>query len=454
MYKTKEPRFRRATKYRPREQIGWRYKFWVYNPERQRNEPVPVDQLPERGLAFKTDEEAQAYCDLKSAEEDAIKVRIQKRVDWMSKFQDHDKLLADFVVKHKKSAPGSWDTDESWLRRYVFHFFLGIKQCPNVNNWSLYYDEFKTWLETTKPLKHRKDRLAYNSMNKAIKALNSFLEFNAKGSGASKPPVCPVFPAEMCNTKTADDIFEQDEVPLVQSALREICPISADLFVLNARSGLRISELFGISFPTLRKGNLIGRHLEKIHDKLKMYGLESYYGYVCLESQVVLDSIRAKYPFTDANGKTWEVGSVPRKPLKMRKDSPESYRYIPIWNHDVWKILALRRDVAKKELERQTFGADQKNYLLFDGVTPNKYRANLRKACARAKVRYHSPHDGGRHTFATWFYDVTYLDQFLGEVVLGHKDDKTRRRYGHMAELRGREAMAAQQDQEWFAEAD
>lgn len=454
MYWTKEPRFQRATKFQPREQVGWRYKFWVYNPKMQRNEPVPVDQLPERGMAFTTDEKAQSYCDLKSAEEDAIKCRIQKRIDWMSKFQDHDKLLTDFIERHKKDAPESWGTDESWLRRYVFHVFLGVKQSPNVNNWSLYYDEFKNWLEITKPLKHRKERLAYNSMNKAIKALNSFLRFNAKGSGSSPPPVCPVFPDEMCKKKTADDIFEEREVPLVQNALREICPISADLFILNERSGLRISELFGISFPFVRRGSLIGRHLGRIHDKLKMYGLDDYFGYVCLESQVVLKTIRAKKPYTDRHGKTWEIGTVPRKPLKMRKDSPESYRYIPIWSIEVWKILAFRRDAAKKELERHSFGADQRNYLLFDGITPNKYRANLRKACARAKVRYHPPHDGGRHTFATWFYDVTFLDQFLGEVVLGHKDDKTRRRYGHMAELRGREAMAAQQDQEWFAEID
>ena len=33
-------------------------------------------------------------------------------------------------------------------------------------------------------------------------------------------------------------------------------------------------------------------------------------------------------------------------------------------------------------------------------------------------------------------YDVTYEDGFLSEQIAGHKDEKIRRAYGHMAELR------------------
>ena len=406
---------------------GWRYCFWVYNPHTQQSERVPVSQLPNRGKNFNSDEDAKEFCDTKSAEEDAVIFRIKKRQDWATKFYDFQVELEDFAVIHKVNASNSWKTDVDWLKNYVFPFFLGQKQANNVNNWSLYFQEFRQWMLNVKPLKGRKPKSAYNSVNKAIKALNRFLAVMIEQGRCKELAKYPVFPKYLCRKKTAEEYIESAELTAVHSALMEIRPESADLFLVLRQTALRENEALGLCVSFVKWGLINGTRGSKIHEALARYGLDQYYGFVCLESQPSVKSIRDK------------LDAVPRKPLKHRREvGPKSFRYIPISDKTVWNILVRRWNISAKAKDAKKFGDDERNYLLFDGLTSSKFYGDLQKAYSRAKVRFRSAH-ALRHTFLTDFYDKTFSDLFLAERVAGHRDKATMEIYSHAAEQRGLE---------------
>ena len=101
---------KRARKDRKTGETSYYYQFRSYNPAKQRFEPVPVSSLPKSIRECTSDEIAENYCNLKSSEENAIKARIQKRLEWQEQFQDFDKLIEAFGNEHKKKAPNSWKT--------------------------------------------------------------------------------------------------------------------------------------------------------------------------------------------------------------------------------------------------------------------------------------------------------------------------------------------------------
>lgn len=168
-----------------------------------------------------------------------------------------------------------------------------------------------------KPLKKNKTNLALNTQVKIIKSLNRFLAFCFTKGWMQGLPKCEGYDREDTETVTADDIFREEEIPLIRNALRQIRPISEEFFVVLLNSSLRENEGLGLSLDFITEGRLDGPRTSRIHDYLKKYDLDDYYGYICLESQPAKRSIRIAEELTDRFGITWNLGSVPRKPFEM-----------------------------------------------------------------------------------------------------------------------------------------
>lgn len=425
---TKQPRIDRKTK----KQIGWRYEFWRYNPALRRYDRVPVCALPENGLCFTNDQQADEYVRLKSAEEDAIKARIEQLLAWETKFQDIRALVELFAEQQKLSAPNSWENDVHYLSTYALSFFLNEKKANNILNWHVHFDEFKKWLQTVRPLKAAKSQLAYNTMNRIIKATNKFLEFNAKRAG-TRVIKCEVFPREKLKNVGAADIPDELERKKIMAALKDIRSASYDLYCVISNSGLRINEALGLCLAFLFEGKIDGPKSKKIDQALEKYGLGNYFGYICLESQPKLKQIRS------------DDGSVPRKPLKLRRSiSPKYFRYMPIADAETWNILVERYETSMALYDSKVHGSNPRDYLLFDGLTASKFYRDLAKAYERCGLKFKSPHKL-RHAYLTPFYDRTCEDQFLAETVGGHRDRKMIENYSHIAEQIGLEQKAKAQ---------
>lgn len=182
-----------------------------------------------------------------------------------------------------------------------------------------------------------------------------------------------------------------------------------------------------------------------LHNQLAVCGLENYHGYICLESQPALPGLRTEKRFKDRFGVTWDNGSVPRKPLKLRrKIEPENYRFIPIFDKKSWNIIVERWNQQQDKLEEKTHGKESRDYLLFEGLTTSMFYGDLQKAFDKAKLRFRSPHKL-RHTFLTWFYDKTDENRFLAKNVAGHNEERSVQVYSHMNEQIGREQERKEQ---------
>lgn len=95
-------------------------------------------------------------------------------------------------------------------------------------------------------------------------------------------------------------------------------------------------------------------------------------------------------------------------------------------------------DEKMDQADKRLFRSDLKNYILFDGLTASMFYCDIAKAYLRIGPPIKSPHKL-RHAYLTPFYDVTNEDQFLAEVVAGHRDKRIIENYSHIAEQIGNE---------------
>lgn len=405
------------------------YQFRSYNPNTQRYEVVPVDSLPEYIRHCRSEEEAEKYCQLRSSEENAIKARIIKRKEWEGRFQDYKKLLEDFGTYHKNNAPNTWKNDVYHLEAHVFPFFLGNKISSNVQEWPIHFMDFKQWLREQKPLIYNRASYAINTQNQIIKALNLFISYYCKCNPTAQIiQKCEVYSKDMCVKSTADDVLSEDEIIKVWEELKSIRPVSANLFYVLAKTGMRVNEAIGLCLAFLVPGEMTGNKGQSYHRLIANYDL-SYHGYICLESQPRLRLVRS------------EDGRVPRKPLKSRKEiEPQSFRFIPVFDKKAWEVLEKIAGEKYLDYEKKTWGEDPKDYLFFEGITIATFYADLTKAFEKANVRFHSAHKL-RHTYLTWLYDVTSNDPTLARIIAGHRDKEIVEIYSHLAEQVGREQL-------------
>jgi integrase len=140
-----------------------------------------------------------------------------------------------------------------------------------------------------------------------------------------------------------------------------------------------------------------------------------------------------------------EHGVVGRKPLKGKKViSSQNSRTIPILDKETFNMLAELWIIQKERLNKKVHGSDPKNYLLFDGLTKNTFGNYMRSVCSRHKIRPYTPHCC-RHTFATEFTGMIMGNIFLCQLVLGHADTSTTRKYIHLWEQIQKDLKSADQ---------
>ncbi len=214
-------------------------------------------------------------------------------------------------------------------------------------------------------------------------------------------------------------MISPSEKEIIYPALHEQSKLAAYFFKVLVDTGLRINEGLGLSLDDLFKGEISNKSLAA---QLKKEGIQ-YFGYLVLESQP-----GCRFALRSADG------IVARKPLKgKRVISSQHGRTIPILNKETFNILAELWLQQKELFKKQPYGADPKNYLLFDGLNKNVFGNYLRSICSRHKIGPYTPHCC-RHTFATEFTGMVMGNIFLCSLVLGHADISTTKRYIHLWE--------------------
>lgn len=405
------------------------YSFIQYDTKAGRNMRLRRSEVPSD---IKTDAQADAFCRMRESTEEATKLRIQRKLAWQKQFYNFEELLTVFEVEIRGRAPNSWKGSLYYLRQYAFDFFLNKKECNNLNNWHLFFDEFKDWLLTVSTSKKTKGvGLAYNSRNNVIGALNTFLDVMRRKGKCEQLPKCPKFPAHLTEKRTAIDVISQEEAKLIESRLQHVDPsgLSVDFFVVLLSTGMRLGEGLGISladfFPGAPQDKLIAGSLERHNLKC--------YGYISLETQVANS--------TSVRG---QDGNVKRKPLKGRKViDAKSSRIIPITDKTIFNRIAKLYNQQASLLESAKFGLDKRNYLLFDGLSKSNFSRSLSEAYSSTRFRKKTPHCA-RHTFATNFAGMTNADTALCRLVLGHRDEDTTLGYVHLFEQINRQARSVE----------
>lgn len=438
----KEPRIDRKTK----QAAGWRWIFYRYNPTKKRNDKIPKSAIPPHIWNSLNEDEVRAYCRSQAAINDVIRDRSRRRLEWQNKYHNFNELLNDFAEAHKLAAPNSWKNDIHYLRNYVFAFFLVEKMANNLNHWPLLREDFRIWLGKVKPLKTSLTKLSLNTQNKAINAMNRFVEHLSKKQKCETVAPMDLHSRDRLPEVTIDELFQDNEIQIIYEALLEIRPVSAKLFITLVRTGLRINEALGLCLKFIYPGNIEGgKTSDKVHNNLIKCGLGNYYGYICLESQPATEEIRVSETFTDRNGIRWDTDSIPRKPLKCRKKiEPKNNRLIPIFDKQAWNILVDAWNEQIGLFQQKSHGSNNHNYLLFEGVTASMFYIDMMKVFEITKLKKRSPHKC-RHTFLTWFYGETLEDLFLAEWVGGHRDKRSLEVYSHMREQLGREQQFKEQ---------
>ncbi len=177
------------------------YSFIGYDPRigtavRLKKSEVPLD--------INTDERAAEFSRLKSLEMSAVRRRIRERLEAQRKFRNFDNLIDVYTKEAKQSAPQSWKNNLYYLQLYVLPFFLKEKQCSNIFDWPLFFEEFKEWLKSVKPLKGQKNQLAFSTMNHCVSALNAFMTALKKHRLITNLEKCNKFPEYLLNKRGVD----------------------------------------------------------------------------------------------------------------------------------------------------------------------------------------------------------------------------------------------------------
>ncbi|MEK6627203.1 MAG: site-specific integrase [Bdellovibrionota bacterium] len=396
------------------------YSFIQWNPAVKKNIRLKQREVPAN---ITSDKQADEFCKLREHETEAIKARIEQKLDWQKKFYKFEELLKICEKEAMKKAPNSFISLNYYLRQYGFDYFLNKKQCNNINNWHLYFEDFREWLITTKTIKttQNNNTLSYSSKNNIIGAINFFLDVMYKKGKCQQSPKCQKFPRHLLNFRDAKHVIDENEAQSIISKLNEVDPsrLSSDFFTVLLNTGLRLGEGLSISLNDFYPGMPDNKIMKGALDRHKL----NPHGYISLESQLG-DSVKPR----GLNN------AVIRKPLKGRKRiDAKSSRIIPVINKACFNALATRFNIQCDLLSNQVFGSNRSDYLLFDGLTKNRFSRILREAYKKTKYFHKSPHCA-RHTFATNFAGLSNADTMLCRLVLGHKDEDTTLGYVHIFE--------------------
>lgn len=356
----------------------------------------------------------------------------QKRSLWRTQFYEFSKLSDEYIEHCKKVQPNSWKNTEFYLNHYVLPFFLDVKKSNNPNNWSLFFEDYRNWLEdeaytVTLP----KKLIAYSTKNHCIKTLNTFLDFLIRKNMLDKSNVYKMtgFPASKINMRDAGSLISKEEFRAVHGILQETNPLVAIFFQTAFYTGMRFNEIYGLSIDDLFKGTLDESVLKKALDDHEM----EYFGYVALESQPAA-KIRNRLP----------NGSIKRKPLKGKPKIDEKFnRLVPIIDKDLFNNLVKLYKVQETKLQQNLYGSNPKDYVLFEDLTTTEAAISLRDAYAKTKYKAKGYHCC-RHTRCTELVGQT-RDFVLARYWLGHARQETTLRYTHIYQQSARAARKQNQ---------
>lgn len=397
---------------------GGTFSFVYYDTELKRNVRLSKSKHP-----VVTDiEAAAAFCLNWNAQYDAMKTRIEKRIEWTHRYHNFVELLKLYERSRKEEAPNSWDDNIYQLKYYVFPFFLAKKSENNINNWHYHFEEFRDFLETVEPIKKKvaAQTIAYSTKNNIIAALNAFITIMHRRRQLENDYKCRQFSNSKLNRKSEESVVDPEFQKLIFDKLMSRNELAAAFFLVSIHTGMRISELLGLSLADFLSG---APDSEVIRKALEPYELKSY-GFISIDSQ----------PSSKSSSLRGVNGRINRKPLKGKKRiDPEDARIIPIFDKDAYNAIV---DLWNKQRElyntSKRFGEDLKNYLLFDGLNKNSFSRHLRQAQKSLHLEvFFTPHDA-RHTYSTWLAEQTGGNYAMCRMILGHSNVNITMRYIHM----------------------
>lgn len=375
--------------------------------------------------------DAEAWAKSQEAYRNSRKAYIARKVAWKTQYYQFDQLKKKYEAWQKERAPNSYATNIQLLEQYVFDFFLNDRKSSNVNDWHLIFQDFNDWLKE-KINRTDSEKLAFSSCNNIIRTLNTFLEclkqYNLIDPDSVKK--CPAFPEHKLNRRGFESYIDKDELKQIRFNMEKYSKSASDFFYILWYTGMRFAELFGLPTNSLFKGDIPTKSL---HDELVKCDLK-YYGYIRLESQ----------PYYD-DRKREEDKSLRRKPLKGNKSiDPKYTRIIPIFDKEVWNILATRYKNAKERLFKIEYTTKLDDYCFFDDLEWNKAVESLKKAYQDQKLEPKSYHCC-RHSFVTRLIGET-RSFFLVRAITGHRKDKSFERYLHIFEQLAQESLKNTQE--------
>ncbi|MGE3757346.1 MAG: tyrosine-type recombinase/integrase [Pseudobdellovibrionaceae bacterium] len=381
---------------------------------------------------FSKREEAEEWAKAKEAEIDSCKGRILRKLKWKTQFYEFVKLSNDYIENCKKTQPNSWKNTETNLHQYVFPFFLDIKKSNNPNNWPLFFEDYRKWLEDdVRTIKRGKKKLEYGTKNHCIKTLNTFLDFMVRKNLVDVTNIYKMkaFPASMTNSRDASALISESEFHTILKILKESNPLVAIFFETAYWTGMRFNEIYGLSLDDIFMGELEDDVLKKALSDHQM----QYYGYIVLESQPK-NKTRNRLP----------NGAIERKPLKGKSQiSEKNNRVVPILNKDLFNNIVSLYKEQQKQLASKVYGTNPKDYVLFDGVTHSGALGALRAAYAKTNYAAKCYHCC-RHTRCTELVGKT-RDFVLARFWLGHSRQETTLRYTHIYQQSARTARKKSQ---------
>lgn len=394
------------------------YSFVWYDGKSGKQTRLTRKEIRKRfGKDITTEEDAEHCLKLLQAKYESEKIRIKRRITWEEEYYSFAKLLDQYGVDQKKTAPNSWENSVFYLKHYVLYYFLQEQKLNNIELWPDHYEGFRTYLETAKTIRGKRV-IAWQSKNHAIKALNTFMSHLAKKNLIEKAIKCDTFAEHLMNRRTIDDVIHPEEMEKVYKELQNLGHTNeAHLFRYLFFSGMRFSEGMAISLGDLYQGDLGNDFLVK---KMKAYEIE-YHGYIVSDSQ-----------YGGIN-----QGKVIRLPFKGQKAiSEKNNRIIPIVDKALWNVLVDLAETAFKENPTK----ERRDCLLFPGIDDATASRRLEEAFIAAKLRYRTWHCL-RHSRATWLIGETG-DVMLARVWLGHNSPRTIEKYNHIYQALTRSAKA------------
>lgn len=392
---------------------GKSYSFLYYDPILRKNIRLPKSQTPH----ITSEADAIKFAEQWDLKNEAFKARLRQRINWEKKYPNFEHLLMIALEEKKQESPYAWKNFERDIRLHVYPFFLGTKQQPNINLWKYHLEEFRSHLHTIRTMKGSRP-IAYTTKNNILSSLNGFLKTMYRHHYTEYELKVRRFPESLANKRTADSVINPEMANMIHDALHFESKLAADFFWVILNTGMRLNEAIGLSLDDFHAESIESDFMQRA---LKPYNLNAL-AYIALESQPL-----HRTKIRNARG------VVERKPLKAKKKiDPENSRIIPIFDKRTYNILAARFNEQKALYDKQTYGDNLKNYLLFDGLSGPVFAALLKKTQKNMRLSFiHTAHDT-RHTYSTWLADQTAGNYTLCRMILGHSDLDMTMRYVHI----------------------